>query len=147
MSATIPVREYYSTAQTATKTCPDGSIYTLTLEAGYYLSAINQDDADMRALSIARRQIIDRLMCMSSSVPDAVFEWPYLFQFEISGGRPEYSFSVIGGALPPGLSLDDAGLLSGTATLHGTYVFTVEVRDQDRPVNVIQKTYTMQVLG
>lgn len=46
---------------------------------------------------------------------------PYSYQFT-ADGAPSPTYSVTGGALPPGLSLDSAtGLLSGTPTTRGVY--------------------------
>ena len=44
-------------------------------------------------------------------------------------GMPPYSWSVAGGALPGGLSLSSAGLISGTPTAAGTFNFTAQVTD------------------
>ncbi|MGH9839289.1 MAG: putative Ig domain-containing protein [Blastocatellia bacterium] len=41
------------------------------------------------------------------------------------GGVGDYQFTVSGGALPPGLTLDPPGLLHGTPTAAGTYRFTI----------------------
>jgi hypothetical protein len=49
----------------------------------------------------------------------------YSHTFTSSTGSPSGSFSVSAGALPPGLSLSDAGILSGTPTAGGEYTFTV----------------------
>ncbi len=46
-----------------------------------------------------------------------------------SNGTPPYSWSVLGGALPKGLSLSSAGTLSGTPNQAGTYEFTGQVTD------------------
>jgi hypothetical protein len=47
-----------------------------------------------------------------------------------SGGFAPYTFSIIGGALPPGLSLNPTtGAITGTPTTAGTYNYTVEVAD------------------
>ena len=42
-----------------------------------------------------------------------------------ASGTPASTFSVTAGALPPGLTLSAAGVLSGTPTTAGTYGFTV----------------------
>lgn len=48
----------------------------------------------------------------------------------VSGGAAPYSWSVTGGSLPPGLSLNSAtGVISGTPSTGGTYDFTVQVAD------------------
>ncbi len=46
-----------------------------------------------------------------------------------AGGVAPYSFAVTGGALPNGLMLTAAGVLSGTPTATGTFSFTVTATD------------------
>lgn len=45
---------------------------------------------------------------------DPVFQQPYSLQLTGSGGIQPYSFSIVFGSLPSGLSLDNGGLVSGT---------------------------------
>jgi hypothetical protein len=45
------------------------------------------------------------------------------------GGIPPYSWSLVSGALPSGLSLSSSGQISGTATSMGTLSFTMKVVD------------------
>jgi putative Ig domain-containing protein/matrixin/fibronectin type III domain protein/Ig-like domain-containing protein len=54
---------------------------------------------------------------------------PYSQQLSATGGSPPYTWSLISGALPAGLSLSSSGLISGTPTVGGGYSFTVMVRD------------------
>jgi hypothetical protein len=53
----------------------------------------------------------------------------YSAQFAATGGTPPYSWVLTSGALPPGLTLNSNGALSGTPTLSGTFSFGVTVRD------------------
>ena len=46
-----------------------------------------------------------------------------------SGGTSPYTFTVISGSLPAGLSLNSGGVLSGTPTAVGTFTFTVQAQD------------------
>ncbi|NBS79023.1 hypothetical protein EBS57_04250 [bacterium] len=46
-----------------------------------------------------------------------------------TGGTAPYSWSVITGTLPAGLTLSPAGVLSGTPTMAGTATFTVQAKD------------------
>lgn len=54
---------------------------------------------------------------------------PYSQMLTASGGTPAYTFIVSAGALPSGLSLSTAGLLSGTPTTFGTFNFSIQVTD------------------
>jgi VCBS repeat-containing protein len=49
----------------------------------------------------------------------------YSHTFTSSTGSPQGTFSVSAGALPPGLTLSGAGVLSGTPTEGGDYTFTL----------------------
>jgi hypothetical protein len=50
------------------------------------------------------------------------------------GGQPAYSFTVVGGSLPAGLTMATNGTISGTPTgPTGTSNFTVQVTDQSDP--------------
>ncbi len=53
----------------------------------------------------------------------------YASTFGATGGAPPYVWSVIGGALPGGLALNSAGVLSGTPAAAGDFTFTVRVAD------------------
>lgn len=53
----------------------------------------------------------------------------YSTNFTGSGGSAAYTFAVTGGALPAGLSLSGAGVLSGTPSASGPFNFTITVTD------------------
>jgi large repetitive protein len=42
-----------------------------------------------------------------------------------TGGTKPYTWSIVGGSLPPGLTMNGNGVLSGKPTTAGTYGFTV----------------------
>lgn len=46
-----------------------------------------------------------------------------------SGGKEPYSFQVLAGSLPPGLSLSSTGTLSGTPSAVGTFAFSIKASD------------------
>jgi len=54
----------------------------------------------------------------------------YGLQLFANGGVRPYSWSVVAGQLPPGLSLSGSGLISGTPATAGTFPFTARATDQ-----------------
>ncbi|MGV9009922.1 putative Ig domain-containing protein [Brevundimonas sp.] len=61
-----------------------------------------------------------------------------------TGGTGPYTYSMSSGALPAGLSLSPAGVLSGTPTQRGTYTFSVQSQDSLGAVAVKGYTGTVQ---
>ncbi len=55
----------------------------------------------------------------------ASFNLPYGLSL-IANGSPAPTYSLLAGALPPGLTLSPSGVLSGTPTQQGGYTFTVQ---------------------
>jgi hypothetical protein len=71
------------------------------------------------------------IIIFTSLPPIGGVNTPYFFQFTLSGGRAPFTFSCDQPCnLPPGLSLNTTnGLLTGTPTTSGTYIFIVRVQD------------------
>ena len=66
------------------------------------------------------------------SLADAVVGTLYQQTLTAAGGKPPYTWSVVSGALPPGLSLNaSAGVISGTPTSTGQYPFRLSVTDSN----------------
>lgn len=64
-----------------------------------------------------------------ATVPNGAVATAYSQTITASGGVAPYSFAVTAGALPAGLTLSPAGVLSGTPTAGGTFNFTVTATD------------------
>ena len=64
-----------------------------------------------------------------------------------TGGITPYSWSIVSGSLPTGLSLDSGtGEISGTPTAYGTSNFTVEVTDSQLPPDSDQQALSIEVV-
>lgn len=62
-----------------------------------------------------------------------------------SSGAPS-SYVLTSGALPPGLSMDSTGLISGVPTTDGSYTFSVTATDTQTPPQSATGTFTIQVV-
>jgi hypothetical protein len=55
---------------------------------------------------------------------------PYSSSFAVTGGVSPFTFSLVTGSLPPGLTLNPStGALTGTPTTAGPFTFTIQVKD------------------
>ena len=73
------------------------------------------------------------LAITTTTLPGGTVGQPYSQSVTATGGAAPYSWSVVSGSLPPGLTLSPTGTpsatLSGTPTTQGTFNFTVQVAD------------------
>ena len=65
----------------------------------------------------------------TTSLPNGTVGAAYSQTLAATGGVGNYSWTVILGSLPAGLSLSPAGTITGTPTSAGTSTFTVQVKD------------------
>jgi|GEM_PF-198479 len=65
----------------------------------------------------------------AGALPGGVAYTPYNQAFTASGGQGAHSFTVVAGALPPGISLSSSGVLSGAPTATGTFNFSLTAAD------------------
>ncbi|MFC4763153.1 putative Ig domain-containing protein [Dyella koreensis] len=82
------------------------------------------------------------------TLSNATAEAAYTHTFTASGGTSPYSYSLTAGALPPGLSLSSAGVLSGTPTAAGTFNFTLKATDSSTGIGApfsASQAYTLTV--
>jgi uncharacterized protein YjdB len=70
------------------------------------------------------------LLITTATLANATVTTPYSATLVASGGVAPYLWSIAGGALPSGLSLNPTtGTISGTPTASGSFSFTVQVTD------------------
>ena len=81
------------------------------------------------ATSAAATLTVRPVTLLPATLPYAVLGEPYRQTLAAENGTPPYAFTLAGGAMPPGVKLSSDGVLSGTPTKVGTYVFSVAVTD------------------
>lgn len=65
----------------------------------------------------------------TASLPTVAWAALYSSTLAASGGTSPYTWATGSGALPPGITLSDGGVLSGVPTVVGTYTFGVRATD------------------
>ncbi|MCS5516892.1 cadherin-like domain-containing protein [Pseudomonas qingdaonensis] len=65
----------------------------------------------------------------TTTLANATQNVPYTASISASGGTAPYSYTIVSGALPSGMTLAPTGSLAGTPTAPGTTSFTVRVTD------------------
>ncbi|WP_369944859.1 putative Ig domain-containing protein [Xanthomonas medicagonis] len=80
-----------------------------------------------------------------ASLPTATAGTAYSQTLTASGGTAPYGFAVTAGALPAGLTLNTAGVLSGTPTASGSFNFTATATDSAGSPTSGNRAYTLTV--
>ncbi|MFL6107345.1 MAG: beta strand repeat-containing protein [Marmoricola sp.] len=93
--------------------------------------------------------VVPVLSVATSSLPNAAYHTAYSAQVMATGGQPGYSFQVVGGSLPAGLSMNQFGLITGAPSAAvglGLYTFTVKATDSANPSQTATKVLTLRVV-
>src|SRR6267378_1409268 len=68
------------------------------------------------------------LTIMTAGIPSGTSNNSFSTVLTASGGTPPYTWSMVSGTLPAGLSLSGTGTIAGTPTATGSFSFTVQVK-------------------
>ncbi len=138
-----------------TGTPPDNSNYTTI---SYYLEVRVADSGGQSASASLQVNVIALLKLMTEPPwndpppPAGTRGVSYTGEIRCAGGVLPNTWNVVGGALPPGLSLAPrlnnswAADFSGTPTQEGTYTFSLQVTDSGKSFpQTVKKDYTILV--
>lgn len=78
-----------------------------------------------------------------TTLPNGTSGSVYSQTISASGGTAPYTFAVLSGTLPAGLTLASGGTLSGTPTSPGSYTFTVKATEPDLCIG--SQSYTLVI--
>ena len=115
-----------STTGSITGTPTTGGTWTFDVQA---TDSGEPARTDVQTLSIA---VAAQLSITTTSLADGTVGQEYSQSVTASGGAGSYSWSIVSGSLPPGLTLGSgtpSATISGTPTAAGTYGFVVQVSD------------------
>jgi hypothetical protein len=96
-----------------------------TLSVRFIDAAENVTVLGQRTIHIQNR-VLD---IATTDLPRGVKGKPYNMQLVAANGTPPYQWTVASGSLPPGLSLNAAGVISGTPTTFGNFPLSIRVTD------------------
>jgi Putative Ig domain len=93
-----------------------------------------RDSIGSTATAALRIEVTGGLNITTTSLPEGNVNRLYGTTLSVSGGFQPYTWTITGGSLPQGLSLNPStGMISGTPTGTGTFDFTVMVSDSENP--------------
>jgi hypothetical protein len=72
-----------------------------------------------------------KLVVTTISLPPATIDVNYTATLGAAGGTAPYAWLLQEGNLPPGMSFGQTGVISGTPSATGTWMFTVQVTDSE----------------
>lgn len=111
-----------------------GSLSGTPTAAGSSDFSVRVSSADQEALTTLQVIVVDPVAITTSELPDGRTGTAYGETLVATGGTGTYAWSIAGGGLPAGLTLDAAGLLSGTPAAADTRDLTVRVESGDQAV-------------
>jgi hypothetical protein len=82
-----------------------------------------------------------------SELPVAYPHGPYELQFKAHGGVSALHWRLLNGALPPGMKLEQSGLLHGQPQRAGEFQFTVAVNENGNEQTAVQKGFVLRVVS
>ena len=125
--------------------CITGTIKDAAHNIGIFEFKIIVEDSEGRMTSkVFQIQVVPiSSFHTSQELNSAIINQPFAFQIVAKGGLKPYDFSYEG-SFPTGLTLSDAGYISGVPTREGAFSFMVYCSDKSG--QEISKNYTMKIV-
>ena len=96
---------------------------------GAFSFTLELTDANAVSTTQAATLDVQPFIISTVSLPGAALGSAYDTTLATSGGTAPFTWSLSSGVLPPGLSVESDGRITGTPTVAGSYSFTVQVSD------------------
>ncbi len=95
-------------------------------------------------LTLSASAPVAPLAILTTSLPLGTVGTAYSATLSASGGTGPYTWTVVGGSLPPGLGLNPGGI-SGTPAAAGLFSFTVQAGDSGSPPQAATTNLSIQI--
>ena len=82
---------------------------------------------------------------VSGTIPPGYYVQPYSTSLQSSFGKPPYSYTLVSGGLPPGVTMNSAGKITGTPGDTGVFNFQVKATDSSKPPVSKTSPYSLTV--
>ena len=122
------------------------------IESGGFNPVFTLTDANGDSVTLTNSMSVDAPIDIfgvttfaDSHLPVALLDVPYSYQF-FGCCAPAYSWSIVSGTLPPGMTVNSNGLLSGATVTPGTYTFVVRLEDPASPETYSQRQFTLDAV-
>jgi LPXTG-motif cell wall-anchored protein len=117
------------------------SIAGTPTEAGIFPVRFTLEDAQSGRVfeQTFQFRVADHIAWQTGSLPSGASGVPYETTLEVT---PWADFSVVGGALPTGLTLSPAGTISGTPSVDGPFTFTIRAANM---LSVQDRAFTLDL--
>jgi hypothetical protein len=103
--------------------------------------------SDSRNVNIDVSASTTPLSITSTFLPSGKVGFAYAVNLSGTGGKTPYSWSIVNGTLPPGLSLSTSGMISGTPATTGEYNFTIQLSDSGSPQQTVSIPLSITVIN
>ena len=143
ISGTVQGQQAITTTSSFTALVATTSAPTTTVTVAL---TVTDSAGNSASLTFSITLTISPLALNTSPLPSATLGTAYTATVTASGGLQPYAWSVVAGSLPAGLNLGAAsGTISGTPTVTGTFVFTLQVSDAESPAATLSSGFSITV--
>jgi Putative Ig domain len=126
-----------------------GALTGIPTQSGtFYFTAKVVDSGSPALSATANLSIVveaTTLQISTTSLPAGATSTAYDAVLAATGGTTPYTWSLLSGSLPAGLTLSASGQITGTPTQSGSSTFTIQVKDSGSPAQTASKSFTVSI--